>query len=144
MKRRVVITGIAPIAAIGIGKDEFFQNLFDKKIVIEEIPEEYTKNYKFTSKYRVPAPKIDLDKIELPFLYEKLLSQGAKYALAGSYFALKDAGFEIIKKDKKYEVEGIKEAKIILEQDFLEWERRSTVIKLIVLEKEDLINYRYR
>lgn len=113
MKRRVVITGIAPIAAIGIGKDEFFQNLFDNKIVIEEIPEEYTKNYKFTSKYRVPAPKIDLDKIELPFLYEKLLSQGAKYALAGSYFALKDAGFEIIKKDKKYEVEGIKEAKII-------------------------------
>lgn len=114
MKKRVVITGIAPITALGIGKEIFFENLFDKKIIKEEIPKEYETNYKFVSKYRVPAPNIDLEAIELPPLYEKLLSQSAKYAVMGTYLALKDAGFGIVKKDKKYEVEGIEKAKVIL------------------------------
>ncbi len=43
MKKRVVVTGLAPVAAIGCG-NEFFENLYAKKIKVNKIPEDYCIN----------------------------------------------------------------------------------------------------
>lgn len=58
MKNRVVITGIAPVAAIGSGK-EFFKNLYAKKSVVRQIPENYCLNYKPQTKWIAPYPEIN-------------------------------------------------------------------------------------
>ncbi len=109
---RVVVTGLCPISAVGKGKEEFFEGLFEGENKAEKIPAEYEKNYKFTSTYRVPAPNINMEDLGLTPVYNKLLGGNSKYAVYGSYKALEDAGFDIITKDKGFGVDI--DAKVIL------------------------------
>lgn len=55
---RVVVTGMAPIAAIGSGK-EFFENLYAKKAVFKQIPDDYCRGYNTVTKWMVPYPEVD-------------------------------------------------------------------------------------
>ena len=45
MKRRVVVTGLGVVSSIGIGKDEFWENLIAGKSGISNISEFYSSNY---------------------------------------------------------------------------------------------------
>lgn len=56
--KRVVITGMAPIAAMGSGK-EFFDNLYAMKPVITKADESFC-NGENTSEWYVPYPEIDI------------------------------------------------------------------------------------
>lgn len=91
--RRVVITGIGPITSIGIGKDEFWKSLLDKKINVSPIPERFEKNHNYRSKFYVPFPKFSIEDWGLPSKYNSLMEETSKLSLVGTIMALKDAGF---------------------------------------------------
>lgn len=55
---RVVITGIAPIAALGCG-DDFFRRLMNMETVINKADESYCGSANI-SKWYVPYPNIDI------------------------------------------------------------------------------------
>ncbi len=91
--RKVVITGIGPITSIGIGKDELWQNLLAKKIHLTPIPERFSINHKFRSRFLVPFPRFSIEDYGLPGKYNNLMEETSKLSLAGTIMALKDAGF---------------------------------------------------
>lgn len=87
---RVVITGIAPIAAMGQGQ-EFFDNLMAMKPVVKQTDENYCKGAN-VSKWYVPYPQIDFtpyrDKLlQMPILAPLI----AKSAAVSTIMALDDA-----------------------------------------------------
>lgn len=131
--KRVVVTGLGPIAAIGHGKDEFFKNLFLKKNMAVKIPDAYEKNYEFTSKFYIPSPEVNLQDMGLPKLYEKLMGGSSKYSVAGSFLALKDAGYDLVEAERGFKFSGGDKCKTIigigvsnLEETFLSYRAHST------------------
>lgn len=92
--KRVVITGMAPICAMGTGS-EFFDNLYKKKIVLSELSEEIRKKYRIKSHFVVPSPDFSdnkyLSKIED---FKKYMSDNATMSCIASLMALEDAGLE--------------------------------------------------
>jgi 3-oxoacyl-[acyl-carrier-protein] synthase II len=100
MGNRVVITGIAPVTSMGIGKNEFFNNLMLKKVCIDKIPEGYCKGYASETQWYVPYPKIDFD------AYGEKIAQltgraplNAIVTAVSATLALADAGIEQLDED---------------------------------------------
>lgn len=86
--RRVVITGIGPVCANGIGKDEFWKSLLDKKMVLKEVPPEFEENYRFKSHFFVPKP--DLPQEDLNSMMEGM----SQIAVVAAKLAVEDAGLD--------------------------------------------------
>lgn len=105
MKRRVVITGIGPVTAIGIGKESFFTGVLKHKTVLHQIPEEFEKNYTFKSRYFVPAPEFSLSDFGLPRSLENAMEKTAKLSAAGAKLALEDAGFKLCPGERYFQVD---------------------------------------
>ena len=59
--RRVVITGMAPICALGSNHEELSQNLCDKKRVIERIDKNTPARKKIRASWYVPYPNLEDD-----------------------------------------------------------------------------------
>lgn len=114
MTRRVVITGIGPVTALGIGRDEFFSNVFELKTVICGIPPEYEKTYKFKSRYYVPRPEFSLSGYGISTNQEDIMGECARISVLGTSLALQDAGFTINNGDKFFKVDRIGNCNIIL------------------------------
>jgi len=98
--QRVVITGIAPIAAIGVGKDEFFKNLYEKHAVLERIPEGYCNQYSPATGWYVPYPKINYK--DFGQKVRQIMGKApvnAMTSVVSSILALEDAGIENIEGD---------------------------------------------
>lgn len=107
MKRRVVITGIGPATAIGIGKKEFFHNILGLKTHILQIPACYEKNYTFKSRYFVPKPEFSLTDFGIHKSVEGMMEEVSRLSVLCAKLALDDAGFKIKKSDKYFQVDGL-------------------------------------
>ncbi len=100
MEHRVVITGIAPVTGMGIGKEEFFERLLKKDVCICRLPENYSKGYDGFSKWYVPFPDIDYDSFGSPIA--KMNAKAplvAKATVASALLAVADAEIESIDED---------------------------------------------
>lgn len=95
MKRRVAITGIGPVTAMGIGREAFFTGILKHDAVIRPVPEEFERNYTFKSRYFVPAPLFALSDFGIPSALENVMERIAKLAVAGAKLALEDGGYRI-------------------------------------------------
>ena len=83
--RRVVITGIGPVCATGIGKDEFWGNLLSGKMHLREIPPEYETHYRFKSRFFVPKPDLP------PEGLKNTMEEMSKIAVVAAKLAVEDA-----------------------------------------------------
>lgn len=117
MDKRVVITGIGPVSSIGIGKEEFFQNILYSKMNILTIPDEYNKHYKFKSKHYVPMPLLSLSDFGFSSVLEKVMPESAKLAAVCAKLALLDAGFSL-EKDKYFSIEEFNDIGVIVGTGF--------------------------
>ena len=54
---RAVVTGIAPVAAIGVGREEFFRNLYLKNYNVKKADDDFLCAYNSRSKWYVPYPR---------------------------------------------------------------------------------------
>lgn len=112
--RRVVITGIGPVTALGIGKEPFFKNILAMQTCIAEIPESFQKSYKFKSRYFVPKPDFSLSAIGVNKGLETMMEEISRLAVMAAYLALKDAGFAPEMRDNRYRVKGLDKAIAII------------------------------
>ena len=114
MKRRVVITGIGPATAIGIGKKDFTAGIYGLKTCLTEILSRYEQTYTFKSRYFVPRPKFSLTDIGIHKSVEGMMEEASKLSVLCTKLALEDAGFQINNVDKYMQVEGLENCPIIL------------------------------
>lgn len=117
MKRRVVVTGIGPVTALGIGKDQFFDSIMSMRTRISEIPAVFERKYKFKSRHFVPKPDFSLSDIGLNKSVEAVMEEISRLAVMSAYLALEDAGFTIrenAKGGKGYQVEGLNNCSAII------------------------------
>ncbi|WP_024832092.1 beta-ketoacyl-[acyl-carrier-protein] synthase family protein [Ruminiclostridium josui] len=98
MRRRVVITGIGPVTAAGIGKKEFFNSILEKKKLSLEIPEEFEKGYSFKSRRYVPLPEVDFNIYPEFKKLKYSTSLGVNIAILSTILALEDAKINDIEK----------------------------------------------
>lgn len=114
MKLRVVITGIGPATAIGIGKKDFTAGIYGLKTCLAEIPSSYEQTYTFKSRYFVPRPKFSLTDIGIHKSVEGMMEEASRLSVLCTKLALEDAGFQINNGDKYMQVEGLENCPIIL------------------------------
>lgn len=114
MKRRVVITGIGPATAIGIGKEDFSSGIFGLKTNIARIPREYEQNYTFKSRCFVPGPEFSLAAIGLHKSTEGMMEEVSRLAVLCAKLALDDAGIQIREDAKYWQAEGLDNCGLII------------------------------
>jgi len=95
------------VCKIGIGKNEFFKNIFNLKTCVSKIPISYEKNHQFKSKFYIEKPKFTLTDIGISRSYENIMEENTKLGVMATYMALSDAGFKLIKNGKKLTVNGL-------------------------------------
>ncbi|KUO70395.1 MAG: 3-oxoacyl-ACP synthase [Desulfosporosinus sp. BRH_c37] len=114
MKRRVVITGIGPATAIGIGKKDFSAGIYGLKTCITEIPSSYERNYTFKSRYFVPKPEFAMTDLGIHKSVEGMMEEASRLSVLCTKLALEDAGFQISEAEKHMQVEGLENCGIII------------------------------
>jgi 3-oxoacyl-[acyl-carrier-protein] synthase II len=101
MRKRVVITGLGVISAIGQNPDEFWKSCLEGKTRIEKIPEHWLHYGDFHSQILSPLPAVDYSKYGIGRIEEKQLDPSSLIAVACSFQALESAGYEYTKFDQK-------------------------------------------
>ena len=114
MNRRVVITGIGPATAAGIGKEGFFNALMGMETRICEVPPWFERHYTFKSRFYVPAPTFALTDYGISKGTEAMMEEISRLSVLCTHLALEDAGFVLEKEDKYFKVKGLEKAMIIM------------------------------
>lgn len=114
MKRRVVITGIGPATAIGIGKKDFTTGIYGLKTRIAEIPESFEQNYKFKSRYFVPKPEFALTDLGIHKSIEGMMEETTRLSVLCTWLALDDAGIKIKNGEKYMQAVGLENCGIVI------------------------------
>ncbi len=101
MSRRVVITGLGVLTAIGQDVDSFWSACLEAKTRVGRIPEQWLDYSDFNSHVWSPLPEIDFSNYGISRLEEKQLDKTSLIALACAFQALGSAGLSYTMADKK-------------------------------------------
>jgi 3-oxoacyl-[acyl-carrier-protein] synthase II len=109
-RKRVVVTGIGPVTPVGIGKEPYWESLVHGKTAFKRIlfPDRDMSQYR--CQVGAPLETFDLFQYIPRTKHSKHLGRTSQFAIAGTYLALKDAGFEleINHEDKgQYQLRGV-------------------------------------
>ncbi|PKM89529.1 MAG: beta-ketoacyl-[acyl-carrier-protein] synthase family protein [Firmicutes bacterium HGW-Firmicutes-12] len=114
MKRRVVITGIGPATALGIGKKAFSESIYGLQTCLAQVPEEYEHNYKFKSRFFVPNPEFSLVDLGIHKASENMMEEASRLAVLCAKLALDDAGIQLEKGEKYMQIEDRDDCGVII------------------------------
>ncbi|MBN2922332.1 MAG: beta-ketoacyl-[acyl-carrier-protein] synthase family protein [Lactobacillus sp.] len=92
MGKRVVITGIGPVTQLGIGREDFFENLYNDVVVTQIVPRELKDRFKIKSNYYIP--KVDSDSLNMDKKYSRLTTESSLLAIKAAQLAIQDAKME--------------------------------------------------
>jgi 3-oxoacyl-[acyl-carrier-protein] synthase II len=109
-RKRVVVTGVGPVTPVGIGKEPFWESLIHGKSSFKRIAFPNRDIAEYRSHIGAPIEGFDLFQYIQRTKRSRHLGRTSQFAIAGTWFALKDAGieFEINAEDKgQYELKGI-------------------------------------
>lgn len=101
MTKRVVITGLGVLTAIGQNPDEFWKSCLEAKSRVERIPDHWFYYGDFHSQIWSPLPPIDYSPYGIGRIEEKQLDPSSLIAIACSFQALDSAGHQYTKLDQK-------------------------------------------
>jgi 3-oxoacyl-[acyl-carrier-protein] synthase II len=97
--KRVVVTGVGPVTAIGTGKEAFWKNLCEGNANIKAIPPQFENSYRFKSRFYVPFPVEKLEDHDIPGKYETVMGTSSQVAVIAAKLALEDAGIPWTRED---------------------------------------------
>ena len=106
----MVVTGVGPVTPVGIGKEPFWESLVHGKSSFKRIAFPNRDIAEYRSHIGAPIEGFDLFQYIQRTKRSRHLGRTSQFAIAGTWFALKDAGieFEINAEDKgQYELKGI-------------------------------------
>ncbi len=94
-RKRVVVTGIGPVTPVGIGKEPYWESLVHGKTAFKRIlfPDRDMSQYR--CQIGAPLETFDLFQYIPRTKHSKHIGRTSQFAIAGTYLALKDAGFEL-------------------------------------------------
>jgi 3-oxoacyl-[acyl-carrier-protein] synthase II len=106
----VVVTGVGPVTPVGIGKEPYWESLVHGKTAFKRIlfPDRDMSQYR--CQIGAPLETFDLFQYIPRTKHSKHIGRTSQFAIAGTYLALKDAGFEleINHEDRgQYQLKGI-------------------------------------
>jgi 3-oxoacyl-[acyl-carrier-protein] synthase II len=101
MKRRVVVTGLGVITAIGQDVQTFWSNCLNAKTHVSGIPEHWRDYGQYYSQIWSPLPAVDYAQYGMTRLDQKQLDESSRIALACTFQALDSAGLAYSLADKK-------------------------------------------
>jgi 3-oxoacyl-[acyl-carrier-protein] synthase II len=109
-RKRVVVTGVGPVTPVGIGKEPYWESLVHGKTAFKRIlfPDRDMSQYR--CQIGAPIESFDLFQYIPRTKHSKHIGRTSQFAIAGTYLALKDAGFEleINHEDKgQYQLKGV-------------------------------------
>jgi 3-oxoacyl-[acyl-carrier-protein] synthase II len=109
-RKRVVVTGVGPVTPVGIGKEPYWESLVHGKTAFKRIlfPDRDMSQYR--CQIGAPLETFDLFQYIPRTKHSRHLGRTSQFAIAGTYLALKDAGFEleINHEDKgQYQLRGV-------------------------------------
>jgi 3-oxoacyl-[acyl-carrier-protein] synthase II len=98
----VVVTGVGPVTPVGIGKEPFWESLINGKSSFKRIAFPNRDIAEYRSHIGAPIEGFDLFQYIQRTKRSRHLGRTSQFAIAGTWFALKDAGieFEINAEDK--------------------------------------------
>ncbi len=114
MSRRVVITGLGPVTSAGIGKEELFDSVWNRRLQPAPIPPGFKRGYSFRSAWYLPLPEVSLAAHGLEVPHANAMQAEDRLALVAAKLALADAGYTVVPRDGGLAVEGLEEAGLIL------------------------------
>jgi 3-oxoacyl-[acyl-carrier-protein] synthase II len=91
----VVVTGVGPVTPVGIGKEPYWESLVRGKTAFKRIlfPDRDMSQYR--CQIGAPIESFDLFQYIPRTKHSKHIGRTSQFAIAGTYLALKDAGFEL-------------------------------------------------
>jgi len=95
--RRVVITGVGPVTAVGIGKEPYWESLTRGKSAFKRIEFPNTDMTMYRSHIAAPIDGFDLFQYVERTKHSKYFGRTSRFAVAGTALALRDAGIEFEK-----------------------------------------------
>lgn len=101
MKRRVVITGLGAISALGQDVESFWSNCLAGKTQVSRIPDHWFKYADFRSQIWSPLPEIDYSNFGITRLEAKQMDRSSLMAMICAFQSLDSAGLEYELGDKK-------------------------------------------
>ena len=111
MNKRVVITGLGPVSAIGTGKEAFWEALINGRSGARRIRFEQYDMEQYGSQIACTVEGFSLTDFVEKSKDLKYLGRTSEFALAGTKLALQDAGFELqfMKEDRsgRYTIRGV-------------------------------------
>ena len=110
MKKRVVVTGLGVVSAIGQRTEEFWSNCLLGKSKVTKIPDHWFRYADFNSTWWSPLPDIDYSEYGITRLEKKQLDKSGLMALASAFQALDSAGLVYTKNGGKrntYSIQSI-------------------------------------
>jgi len=109
-RKRVMVTGVGPVTPVGIGKEPYWESLVHGKTAFKRIlfPDRDMSQYR--CQIGAPIESFDLFQYIPRTKHSKHIGRTSQFAIAGTYLALKDAGFELeINHDDRgqYQLRGV-------------------------------------
>ena len=101
MNRRVVITGLGAVTAIGQNVDSFWSACLEGKTRVRRIPDNWHNYGTFNSQIWSPLPEMDFTQYDISRLEARQLDRSSLIALACAFQALESAGLPYVLVDKK-------------------------------------------
>jgi 3-oxoacyl-[acyl-carrier-protein] synthase II len=116
-RKRVVITGVGPVTPIGIGKDAYWESLVRGRSSFKRIGFPNRDMAQYRCQIGAPIEGFNLFQYVDRAKHSKYLGRTSQFAIAATWFALKDAGIQIEKnkeekedrreKTGEYQLEGL-------------------------------------
>jgi 3-oxoacyl-[acyl-carrier-protein] synthase II len=91
----VVVTGVGPVTPVGIGKELYWNSLVCGKTAFKRVSFPDRDMSQYRCQIGAPLDTFDLYQYIPRTKYSKYLGKTSQFAIAGTYLALKDAGFEL-------------------------------------------------
>jgi 3-oxoacyl-[acyl-carrier-protein] synthase II len=96
-RKRVVITGVGPVTPIGIGKDAYWESLVRGRSSFKRIGFPNRDMAQYRCQIGAPIEGFNLFQYVDRAKHSKYLGRTSQFAIAATWFALKDAGIQIEK-----------------------------------------------